>query len=641
MFDDCKNIWISEHPGKDEFAEFKFFVNYVSGKYKIKIFADSDYVLYVNGQVAGFGQYHGYKKRSFYDTLELTDFLKKGNNVIFIEIWHYGNGNFSHIDLGVGLSFELYKDDEIVLVSDENIFSRKSLVYKSGTKKEITMQLGYTFFYDARKEDDVKTDFSLKGFSKSTVIKNDIEFAERPNEKLIEKDTLFAKPIKRYGNAYLFDLGREVSGYLFFDFVAEKEGEIKIYYGEHITDGCVRAVFANGRDFSVNYYAKKGKNSFIGFFRRLGCRYLEFHSSSEIEFEKAGIVCYEYPLTVKKFSFGDSITDKIYQTCVQTLIACMHEHYEDCPWREQGLYTMDSRNQMLCSYVAFENANDFIKSNLRLIALGQRENGILDICYPCETELYIPSFALYYIIQVKEYVVQTKDKEFIRETIGVLRKIIDYFLGISENGLIKNVVDEKTWNFYEWNDGYIICDKYPNDLIINALFSLALKNYGDICIECGIKNEYGEYRQRLNRAIATTFYDNDKKIFAMYPIGTPNNIYSELGNAFAVLSGVTEYTEGARENVVKEFLNENSVMTKSTLSMICFKYDVLLQDKDKANFVLNDIYKNYTYMLEKGATTFWETIKGDSDFEGQASLCHGWSAMPIYYFNLLLTGDNK
>ena len=41
-------------------------------------------------------------------------------------------------------------------------------------------------------------------------------------------------------------------------------------------------------------------------------------------------------------------------------------------------------------------------------------------------------------------------------------------------------------------------------------------------------------------------------------------------------------------------------------------------------------------MLEKGATSFWETINGDADFGNAGSLCHGWSAMPIYYLNRLL-----
>ena len=44
-----------------------------------------------------------------------------------------------------------------------------------------------------------------------------------------------------------------------------------------------------------------------------------------------------------------------------------------------------------------------------------------------------------------------------------------------------------------------------------------------------------------------------------------------------------------------------------------------------------DIKKKYSYMLKKRATTFWETEKGWKDFDNAGSLCHGWSAIPVYY----------
>lgn len=44
-------------------------------------------------------------------------------------------------------------------------------------------------------------------------------------------------------------------------------------------------------------------------------------------------------------------------------------------------------------------------------------------------------------------------------------------------------------------------------------------------------------------------------------------------------------------------------------------------------------------MLDDGATTFWETELGADDFGGAGSLCHGWSAIPIYYLSVL--AENK
>ena len=78
-------------------------------------------------------------------------------------------------------------------------------------------------------------------------------------------------------------------------------------------------------------------------------------------------------------------------------------------------------------------------------------------------------------------------------------------------------------------------------------------------------------------------------------------------------------------------------MTDASLSMRTFLYDaLLLTDRDKyAEFILSDIERIYTPMLALGNNTVWETELGEADFDDAGSLCHGWSAIPIYYYNIL------
>ena len=76
--------------------------------------------------------------------------------------------------------------------------------------------------------------------------------------------------------------------------------------------------------------------------------------------------------------------------------------------------------------------------------------------------------------------------------------------------------------------------------------------------------------------------------------------------------------------------------------MKCFKYDALLAvDEGYARYILNDIKKIYGAMLRAGATTVWETEKGAEDFNLAGSLCHGWSAMPIYYLHKFYQPSNS
>ena len=133
--------------------------------------------------------------------------------------------------------------------------------------------------------------------------------------------------------------------------------------------------------------------------------------------------------------------------------------------------------------------------------------------------------------------------------------------------------------------------------------------------------------ERIERAIVSEFYDKNKGLFKSCTYGGPT--YTCLGNSLAVLIGL-----GGEDIAEKLMVGEG--VEKVSLSMNTFFYDALLSFGTKyKDFVLDDIKKKYKPMLDAGATTFWETELGYKDFGGAGSLCHGWSAMPIYYYVLL------
>jgi len=266
---------------------------------------------------------------------------------------------------------------------------------------------------------------------------------------------------------------------------------------------------------------------------------------------------------------------------------------------------------------------------------------LLSICYPSNIDLKIPSFSLYYIIEMKEYIQYTKDITLAEELYNKLESILSVF----ENRIKSNLVpifygDKKSWNFYEWSDGLeghlFTEDKEEFDLILNSLYSLALQDMTVISKALNRTENIEKYTdtyKNINKAINETFYDEKKGLYKMNK-SNEKQIYSILGNALAILCGAAN-SERSRKIAVQ--LTENKELTDITLSMSCFKYDALLKtDKEKySDYVLKDIDKIYKFMLDNNATTFWETIKGESDFENAGSLCHGWSAMPIYYYQIL------
>lgn len=109
---------------------------------------------------------------------------------------------------------------------------------------------------------------------------------------------------------------------------------------------------------------------------------------------------------------------------------------------------------------------------------------------------------------------------------------------------------------------------------------------------------------------------------------------TELANALAVVAGVA--TGDVAEKIC-EMLSRNE-LEPCSLSMKVFKYDALIKtDIEKyRNNILEEIRKTYKIMLDAGSDTVWETIEGATAFENAGSLCHGWSSVPVYYYDLLL-----
>ena len=102
-----------------------------------------------------------------------------------------------------------------------------------------------------------------------------------------------------------------------------------------------------------------------------------------------------------------------------------------------------------------------------------------------------------------------------------------------------------------------------------------------------------------------------------------------LGNAMVILCGMGD------QNLAKKIV-EDTTLVDATLAMRGFVYDSLLKFGDEyETYIINDIKKRYKKMLDAGATTFWETENGLNAFYGAGRLCHGWSALPVYYFSKL------
>lgn len=636
--ENAKWIWSNPDPKEDEYSEFVDSFHFDSGNVTIQISADSNYAAYINGKLAVWGQYADFPYDKVYDEIDITKYCKQGKNHIAIIVWYYGISNiFTYYRGNAGLLYCVICNDIVLCQSNELTLSRKSRSYINHKMHMLTPQIGLGYCYDFTQE-DLWLDGKLIGFAPSTIVEQVLPLRLRPCDKLSLLPEVTGEECKKLSdNDFIFDLKCEQVGFLSFSIDSPCEQSIVISYGEHLVDGCVRRKIGV-RDFSVHFYLRKGTNTFLNPFRRLACRYLEVQSEHPVTVNNIAIVPTMYLVTEMERPVLNQKQNQIYDMCVETLHLCMHEHYEDCPWREQSLYAMDSRNQMLCGYYAFAEYT-FPRANLELISKDTRADGLLSICYPMQLDLVIPSFSLHYITACKEYLQHSGDKTFLAEIYQKLESIIETFTSRITNGLLYPFSGITYWNFYEWRDGLDgggpHCDNFDcskPDVLINSLLSNALQNMGFIADNLGIINTYKIQSDELNENIFRSFYDADAKLCYN---DSEHKTYSQLGNSLAVLCGAIKGDEAA---IICEKLFADKNMIPVSLPMLCFKYDACLKvDKERyAPLVLKDIEKLYTPMIEFGSTTVWETELGECDFDNAGSLCHGWSALPIYYFHTLL-----
>ena len=117
------------------------------------------------------------------------------------------------------------------------------------------------------------------------------------------------------------------------------------------------------------------------------------------------------------------------------------------------------------------------------------------MCYPSEfrTPEYIPNWAMWYLIELSEYLERTGDRELIEAAAPKMLRLYDYFCGFeNEMGLLASL---DGWIFVEWS----MCNKlvrdvnYPTNMLYYKFLNTLYELYGG--------EEYKRKAQNLREVI--------------------------------------------------------------------------------------------------------------------------------------------
>lgn len=711
----AKWIWLKE-TGLNQFAEFyrEFELDDANDVF-VEISAPTQYVLYINGKFVANGQYGDYDFYKVYDRLNVGDFVKKGKNVLAILAYNQGDDSYPYQYKTPAVTFCVKSGKNVVAYSDENTFARLSKAYVSGRNEPFAPPVGYTMCVDLSKEDDWKNK-KESGFTNAVPVDTGFKLFIRPIERPVLTDNKFSRIAAQgvfkenggattgeiaqraylssrtlvamtgimrekcdsFPNAFTFkadggdgiyiivDLSVERAGYITFDIDVEKDAKAIISVGEHLSDGRVRA-FVGGRNFAHVFTLKKGRNTFTECVRRIAGRYLMLYAfTDKISVNYLTIRDYEFPFTVKPANLPDALKQRIYDTGVRTLKLCMHEHYEDCPCREQSLYGQDSRNQMLFAYDVFEGTAPQ-KASLKLLSMANfnRTDGLIWSTAPgyklgilpeinhSEDKGGIPNFSLFWVLAVCEYYERTKDKAFVEEVFPSVSGIMNAFKGqIRENG-IESFPHIDYFNFYEWSDGMepgtnantdimAALGSKPTsiDCIPTAHFAYIALQLSKVFADMGkseLSNEYYGLWEKVS-PLVENFYDENDGFYYSY-ISHDGKRYGkhECTQAYVLFCGVGDKAHHAR--VARNMISgKDNGLVRITLSNLQYKFDGIINalGDEGLTWVYKEIENVFGEMCFSGYTSFPEMEGGEKVFEDAASLCHGWSAIGCYIYNKYL-----
>jgi alpha-L-rhamnosidase len=323
----------------------------------------------------------------------------------------------------------------------------------------------------------------------------------------------------------------------------------------------------------------------------------------------------------------------------------MHETYEDCPFYEQNQFAMDTRTQILLTYLLSRD-DRLARKTMREFFASRREDGLVETHFPNPgRSINIPTSSLFWVLMIWDHMVHFGDARLVRAYVGAVDGVLDYFdARIGALGLVGQF-DEDCWAFVDWVDGWATSGKGFTGLAVpkayyskgsatyhSLLYAYTLLKASELATFLGRKDTAAEYRRRqeaIVTAVRTHCFDPATGFFLDGPDATGE--LSQHVQVFAVLSGCVAGEE-ARDLMLRTVLHcerHNLAKASFALGFYVFRAVSLAGAYEECWATLIAPWEK---MIGLNLTTWAES---DSM---ERSDCHGWSATPLYEIGTEIVG---
>lgn len=292
-------------------------------------------------------------------------------------------------------------------------------------------------------------------------------------------------------------LDEEHTGFIKLCVDAEEDVEAFVVFEEYLPEGEEKYVDENGHETKLKgqwkfrrsnctdllvLNFKKGQTTFITN-EPYAFKYLKIVSKGEanivpflVTLENSNTDCVKVSGNDKFRAVFEAARNSFNQNAVDIFI--------DCPGRERAGWLCDTYFTARAERL-FTGASRMEKNYLENHILAKCEeidSRMLMMTFPSQTDgKFIPNWAMWFVLELKEYLDRTGDKEFVERAKEKVYNLVDYFKGYyNEYGLIE---DLSGWVFVEWSK----CNdkehtrgvNYPSNMLYTRMLECIYDMYGD------------------------------------------------------------------------------------------------------------------------------------------------------------------
>jgi hypothetical protein len=649
----------------------------------IHISGDNRYRLYVNGEQVVYGPQLSDIRHWRYETVDLSPYLKQGENVIAAEVMNWGEDrSYGIMSFRTGFMVQGHTDREAVVNTGGE---RRWKVYQNPAMHEKTVNWIYGDqivggFYAANPTDSViaadypwgwenrdyddsnwKTPESMfyqaqiggaghgwllqprttpiqvnekEMFKK--IARTDVEGMSENHSFGDEVLTIPANSLR----TILVDQGYVTTGYPKLTMSGGKQAKIQVKYAEALYDENNQKGHRDSlqnkviKGISDVYVMDGGKDRTFQpiWFRTFRFVQLKIQTEDEpLQIENFYNVYSSSPIEQKaEFKTDDPIYDKVWGICSHGLDLAAQDNLLSDLYYEQMQYVGDLRPH-LKAWTALTGDFTYFRSALEQFNYSRLPDGNVRGCYPLDGTFVYPTYSLVWIDMLHDYMMQTGDREFLNQYTGEIQEVFDYYESlINQNGLVGNSEYPMFIDWYLPKGGNSPVNKDGNSAILTLNYVYTLQNAAEIMAWLGYREKASYFRSQSRKyaeIVRKQCFDSERGIYADDPEQT---FYDQRASILAVLAGA--HTEQEKEALMKNILDPNTKFdSKANLFYYFYLFEAMAVT-DVGNFT--DQLEPWEKIVEMGMTATPEKRIE----QHPRSEVHPWSAHPVHYFFSVVAG---